>query len=243
MKNFGRHECMYDGQQADCNCSIRVSNADGKPVRYVAGSFQTFGHSKSIAPERTVVLFDDLDLASQYLFVKPGSYMLQFRGTNVKWDSESEIPPSNTITVQMQPGTMPLSMQVPARLVEILPKGWDMSLNGRVSELDDSGKITPPGYDSGCGTYLSLNRGAQDKRDVLRVEVWVAEKRLTWTGKFQAGKVRKPGEAATYLGKGADGHVYWTVPEKAETEWPDIRTKVGAALQIGPHVQGTGTSD
>ena len=118
-----------------------------------------------------------------------------------------------------------------------------MSLNWRVSEVDDSGKITPPGYDSGRGTYLSLNPRVQYKHNVPRVEVWVAEQRLTWTGKFQAERVRKPGEAATYLGKGADGHVYWTVPEKAETEWPDIRTKVGAALQIGPHVEGTGTSD
>jgi hypothetical protein len=88
-----------------------------------------------------VILFKGLDLTNQYLFVQPGSYTIQFRGTHVKWDSESEIPASNKITLQMRPGTVPLSMQVPARLVEILPKGWDMSLNGRVHEVDADGKM------------------------------------------------------------------------------------------------------
>ena len=71
--------------------------------------------------------------------------------------------------------------------------------------------------------------------------IWVAEHRLAWTGTrpFWVGKERtqkevKPGEAAVYLGKGADGHVYWTVPKEAETQWPDIRKKVIAALKIAP---------
>ena len=44
----------------------------------------------------------------------------------------------------MRPGKLPMSMQVPARLVEILPEGWDMSLNLRVAEVQH-GKIAPPG--------------------------------------------------------------------------------------------------
>jgi hypothetical protein len=50
-----------------------------------------------------------------------------------------------------------------------------------------------------------LNRDAQYKRDVLRVELWVAEQRLTWTGKLRTVKVAKPGEAATYLVSVAEG--------------------------------------
>ena len=193
---------------------------------------------------RTVVLFDGLDLADQYLFVKPGTYTIQFRGTNVKWHSESEIPPSNKITVEMRPGAVSASMQVLARLIEILPEKWDMSLNGRVYEVND-GKITPPGWESGRGTYLSLMTNPAKsglKPDVLCVEVWVAERRLDWTGKARTGKAAKPGEAAEYLGKGADGHVYWKVPEQAETAWPDIRAKVRAALQIELVVPGPGAS-
>jgi len=41
------------------------------------------------------------------------------------------------------PGTLPMEMQVPARLIEVLPKNWHMSLNMRVAEVQD-GKIAPP---------------------------------------------------------------------------------------------------
>ena len=226
------------------NNSIQINDLDGKSVRYVGGSFQTGGSPKSISPGKTVVLFDKLDLVTQYLFIKPGSYTVQFRGTNVRWSSESEIPPSNKITIEMRPGTLPASMQVPARLIEILPERWYLSLNGRVYEVNDE-KITPPGWESGRGTYVSLVRDPSSglKPDVLRVEVWVAEHRLVWTRKARTGKDVKPDEAAIYLGKGTDGHVYWTLPEKAEKEWPDIRAKVMAALQIGPIIPEPGASN
>ena len=96
MKNFGKSDRMYDSQGVSVNGSIRISGPDEAPVRYVAGSFQTSGSSRSIAPGQKVALFefDSLDVADQYLMVKPGSYTLDFRGTHVKWDSESAIPPS-----------------------------------------------------------------------------------------------------------------------------------------------------
>ena len=239
MKNFGQEKRTYDSQQVAVNGSMRISGPTGKPVRYVGGSFQTMSRwpTPPIAPGQTVVLFEALDLSDHYLFVKPGSYTIQFRGTNVIWRSESAIPPSGTITVEMRPGAVPTSMQVPARLVEILPEGWDLSLNGRVSEVSD-GKIAPPGWESGPGTYVGFEANPRSglKPDVLRVGVWVADHRLAWTGEGRTGKAAKPGEAAAYLGKGADGHVYWTLPENAQSEWPDIRAKVRAALQIGPLV-------
>jgi hypothetical protein len=245
MKNFGDHIRTYDPQRVNVNNSIQINDLDGKSVRYVGGSFQTGGSPKSISPGKTVVLFDELDLVTQYLFLKPGSYTIQFRGTNVRWSSESEIPPSNKITVNMQPRTLPISVQVPARLVKILPENWDLRLNGIVYEVND-GKIIPPGWESGRGTFVSLvtnpvNSGL--KRDVLHVEIWVAENKMVWTGKARTGKEVKPDEAAIYLGKGTDGHVYWTLPEKAEKEWPDIRDKVIAALQIGPIIPESGASN
>ena len=71
MKNAGEQGRTYDPQQADCNSSIRVSDRDGKPVRYVAGGYQTGGHAKSIAPGETVVLFDKLDLATNICSSNP----------------------------------------------------------------------------------------------------------------------------------------------------------------------------
>ncbi len=227
MKNFGRHAHRYDSQGVAVRDTIRINDPDGKPVPYVAGMFQTGskGDAPSIAPGKTVVLFDKHDLTNYYLFVKPGSYTLKYRGG-------SPFPPSNTITVKMQPGTLPMSMQVPARLIEILPVEWSMSLNWRVSEVRD-GKIAPPGWESGAGTYLSLVRDWNKEDEGLSVPVWVAERQLAPTGTTgRTGEAIKPGEAADYLGKGADGYVYWILPEKAETAWPDIRAKIKAALKI-----------
>jgi hypothetical protein len=232
LKNFGNRERAYDSQGVDVNGRIQVKNQDGKPVPYVRGSFQTAGHSKSIAPGTTAILFDGIDLAEQYLFIKPGTYTLQFLGTDVIWKLESKIPPSDKITIEMKPGTLPLSMQVPARLIEILPEKWYLTLNRRVYEVEDD-MITPPGWESGRGTYVSINSVNSNKEGgVPCVKVWVAENKLTWIGKVRTKKVAKPDESAIYLGKGADGHVYMIIPEKAEKEWPDMRDKVRSALRI-----------
>jgi hypothetical protein len=240
MKNFGRIDRKYDSQGVDVNGMIRITGRDGKPVRYVGGSFQTAGHSRSIAPGETVVLFDEHDLANQYSFVRAGSYTLQFRGTNVKWDAESDIPPSAEVAIEMRPGTPPVFMQVSARLGKTLPEKWSLSLNGRVYEVKD-GRVSPPGWESGSGTFISLIPPSGSKRNPLSVPIWVTERRLAWTGTrpFLVGtewteKDVTPSEGAVYLGKGADGHIYWKAPKEAESQWPDIRTKVKAALQIKP---------
>jgi hypothetical protein len=216
MKNFGKHERTYDSQGVDRNGSMRISDPDGKPVPYVGGGFQTArkGEAPSIAPGETAVLFNGLDLTNQYLFAKAGSYTLQYRDT---WDPV--IPGSNTISVKMRPSTLPMSMQAPARLIDILPKEWSMSLNMRVAEVDRDGKITPPGRESGAGTYLELIRGSH-KQESLFVPVWVSEHRLARKGTPDTGEASKPGEVAEYLGKGADGHVYWILEERIEKEWP-----------------------
>ena len=172
MKNFGERERTFDPQRVEVNNSMRINDPDGKSVRYVERSFQTGGSPKSIAPGKTVVLFDGLDLATQYLIIKSGSYTLQFRGTNVRWHSESEIPPSNIINIEMRPGTLPASMQAPARLIDILPDRWDLSLHGPTYEANDR-QITPPGWQSGAAPTFALTNPAHSglKRDIIRVQI------------------------------------------------------------------------
>jgi len=258
LKNFGTDNRTFDPQQVDVNASMIVTGPDGKPVSYIGGSFQTCGDFESVEPDHTVVLFrgPDLDFTDQYSFIKPGKYTVQFRGQEErrvpkgpmlprkksKFDEAHEvfsrmeaaatpIPPSNAISVELRPGSVPVPMKVPARLVEVVPEGWRVSVNWRVAEVHD-GKISPPGWDAAPGTYVLLERGAVYNVDVLRVHIWVAEQKLTWTGKGLAEQSGESGNAAVYLGKAADGHVYWTVPEKAEKEWSEIRAKVKAALGI-----------
>ena len=260
MKNFGSQNRTYDPQQVDVNGSLIITDPDGKPVPYIGGSFQTMGPLRRdpIRPGETVVLFNarDWDFTDQYPFVKPGRYTVQFRGQNQREEprhpilppkgismddpdmiffrikaAESPIPPSNKITTQLLPGTVPVSIKVPAELVEIIPQGWDVSVNWRVAEEHD-GKISPPRWSAAPGTYVLMERHSVYKDQVLRVHIWIAEQKLTWTGNGMTGEAGKFDNAATYLGKGVDGHVYWSVPEKAKKEWPEIRAKVRATLGI-----------
>ena len=242
MKNVGQHERTYDAQQVDVNDSFRINDPDRKALRYVGGSFQTFGRETSLSPGKTVVLFDELDLATLYLFVKPGSYTLRFRGDDIPWHGESPIPASNEIAVAFRPGELPASVQVPARLVEILPEGWHVSLNWRVAEPGVD-KIAPPGWATGRGTFVELVAYLGPyKSDGVRIKLWVAESRLARKEKSPTEAATKHGEVADYVGKGVDGHVYWTVPEKAEAQWPDLRTDVKTALRIAPVASAPGTS-
>ena len=219
-------EATYDPQQADVNDSMLIRGPDGKRVPYVAGMYQTGSTGlRSLAPGETDMLISGLDLASQYLFTKPGSYTIQFRGLPALGQGFGQaIPPSGEITVKMQPGKLPFEMQVPARLLEVLPAEWDIRLNMRVAEVE-SGNVHPPGWKTGPGTYVELVSHPNKEESTPNVEIWVAKRRLV-------PKNAKAGQPAVYLGEGADGHVYWQVNAKAKTAWPDIEKKVKAALRI-----------
>lgn len=226
MKNFGAEARTYDPQQADCNNAMQVTDRDKKPVPYIAGSYQTAGHAESLAPGETVVLFDQLDLGSQYLLVEPGSYTIQFRGLGAlgPFEATSAIPTSEAVTIEMQPGTLPPSLRIAAAMLKLLPRKWQLSLN----QTAYGGQITVPGWGSRRGIELQLTWIPNDssyKNDLVRVDVWLAEEKLTWTG-----NVKKPYPAADYVGKGPDGHVYWIVPASAEKAWPDIRASIKATL-------------
>jgi hypothetical protein len=207
-----------------------ITDPDGKLAPYVGGICQTAGWPHSIARSETHVLFERFDATNQYLFLKPGAYTIQFRGC-------SKIPPSNRLVIKMQPGTLPMPMQVPARLIEILPKGWAVSINWRVAEVQN-GKVAPPGWEWGPGTYVKLLSDIGGLDDPASVQIWVTESPLAPKKKDSTRVEAKPEPPATYLGKGPDGHVYWTVPKEAEKLWPDIRKKIIAALQIAPPEAG-----
>jgi hypothetical protein len=233
MQNTSDRLIRYDDQGVGVNDPMEVVDPHGRRVRYVWGPVSTgrSGELPGLGPGETTVLLDDYDLCDQYLLTEPGIYSVQYR------QDAAFLPPSNAVRFKMSPGTLPLDMKVPAALLTILPADWDIHLNSRVFRVENN-EITPVGWESGPGTYVALKSHSSNKQDPWGVAIWVAERKLAWTGKFRSGKAVKSEDAATYLGKGADGHVYWTLPPRAETEWQDIRAKVAEALQIQP-----GTSD
>jgi hypothetical protein len=222
MENTSKQIQKYDPQQVDVQ-SLIIVDPDGKSVPYIGGVYQTMGRLHSIAPGEKNVLFERFDATNQYLFLKPGDYTIQFCG-------RSHIPASNKLVIKMQPGALPMPMQVPARLIEVLPKEWAVSINWRVAEVQN-GKVAPPGWEWGPGTYVKLLSDIGGLDDPASVSIWVTADPLARKAENATGSEGKP-EAAAYLGKGIDGHVYWILREKTEKQWPDIRKKVVAALKI-----------
>ena len=79
-------------------------------------------------PGNVVYLFDGLDIDSQYLIVKPGRYSVQFRGYTA--------PKSNTVEIDVRPGTLPPIKRIAARLLDVVPSDWVLSVHGYPHESD-----------------------------------------------------------------------------------------------------------
>ncbi len=83
LVNEGGEAVVYDDQQADINNSLRVTGPEGKAVPYIHGGAQTGGALRLLESGTSVVLFDKLDLASQYLVARPGRYEVRFSGRGI----------------------------------------------------------------------------------------------------------------------------------------------------------------
>jgi hypothetical protein len=90
MTNGGRETLYYDDQQVKVNNSMIVKDSKGREIAYTAGSFQTVGGYRPIEPDRTVVLFDGFDLASQYKIKRTGTYTVQFSGRGLSVGDRQE---------------------------------------------------------------------------------------------------------------------------------------------------------
>jgi hypothetical protein len=264
LKNFGPTAVHYDSQAVAGNSSLVVRDPQGQLVPYIGGSFQTgnFIPLPSLAPGKTVVLFDGLDLASQYLLVRPGKYTVQFRGISDEAEAKAEeqsrrrrsevgakffgekmdwrewdgalIPTSNSAGIDVQPGAVPPVKRIAARLLDVLPKEWMMSVHGYVGETNCSPawETTPPGWQAGrpmsSVTLACSVTGYID--DTVQAGLWIADGKLLWTG-----KVDEPGQrAAVYLGKCPEGHIYADLPSHPEAKaakWPSLEKDLQRALQ------------
>jgi hypothetical protein len=264
LKNFGQGAVRYDSQGVGLNGSLLVRDPQGRPVRYIGGSFQTMGQSPlpSLAPGKTAVLFDALDLASQYLVVRPGRYTVQFRGisneTEAKAQEESRrriseaeakdtgekidwwgalLPQSNAAAIDVQPGTVPAVKRIAVRLLDVLPKDWELSVHGYRGEVNcpPAWETTPPGWDAGrLMPSVTLARSVTGYiDDIVRAELWLADCKLHWTG-----EVGRPGQrAAVYLGKCPEGYIYADLPSHPEAQaakWSTLQEDIPKALQAVP---------
>lgn len=111
LVNEGPYELSYDHQQVAVNGSLTITFQDGRSVPYTAGPVQTAGGSRPIQPGATVVLFESLDIASQYDLTRPGKYQLQFNGHGLEIGdalgidngAARQLFPSNVVEIAVKP--------------------------------------------------------------------------------------------------------------------------------------------
>lgn len=101
MTNNGSSIVNYDSQQVAVNDSMTIKDPEGQYVPYTSSMFQTLGGSRPLKPGETVILFDQLDIASQYQLAKPGRYTVQFRGQDRAF-GEIPIPESNVVGIEVK---------------------------------------------------------------------------------------------------------------------------------------------
>jgi Leucine-rich repeat (LRR) protein len=230
LKNVGQTVVHYDPQQVDINGSVAVRDPQGRPLGYSATMFQTAGGKlPALTPGNVVFLFDGLDIDSQYLIVKPGKYTMQFCGYSA--------PKSNTVEIEVLPGTLPPIKRIAARLLDVLPKGWVIEVHGFASESDRGRAVywdePPPGWEPvrGMPTIELVESRAKAGGGEARSNIWLSKRKLQWTG-----KVAYPGQAAAvYCGKCPEGYIYAHPPARsavAIAHWATFEKDFNKAMQI-----------
>ncbi|MCD4728358.1 MAG: hypothetical protein K8R46_11890 [Pirellulales bacterium] len=227
LKNVGQAVIHYDPQQVAINGSLAVHDPQGHPVRYIATSFQTvIGKRPALTPGNIAFLFDQLNLDSQYLIVKPGKYSMQFRGYGA--------PQSNTVEIDLRPGTLPPIKQIAGRLLDVLPNGWEITIHGYPGDSDHSRPVgwdePPPGWEPVRGMPTIGLAGNRSRQGGVYATMWLCDRKLEWTG-----KVAWPGQtAAVHYGKCPEGYIYALLPSEAEAataQWPTFKKDLRKALQ------------
>jgi prepilin-type processing-associated H-X9-DG protein len=101
LVNEGKVEFLYDHQQVAVNSSMTITDKKGERVPYTFGPVQTDGSHKAIKAGKSAILFDNLDISSQYDLSKAGKYKVQFNGKGLYTAiGTGEGPFENTIGIQ-----------------------------------------------------------------------------------------------------------------------------------------------
>jgi len=148
VRNAAANPRTFDGQQAAVNESLEVTGPDGKKVPYVAMSFQTSGGPEELRPGQTATVFDNLDVAGQYLIDRPGKYSVKFVG-------RGGLPASNTLALTVADAPLPDKLKLLSAMHHGVPKGW------RVAHYDSA--------------IVLLNQPTGLKKDATSVSLYFAE--------------------------------------------------------------------
>jgi hypothetical protein len=210
LKNTGDTVKEYDHQGISHNALI-IINANNNEAYYKKGPFQTQGAPHQIDSGKIVTLFENRNIADEYVMTKPGIYTIQFRGGYFG----SYFPASNIIRFEVKPGTPDVRDLLINSLVEIIPDAnWLVMTVPKIK--------TPAGRKGAEGISIVLYR----VRSRIRVILWKTESIA------EVDKQSEDPQTSDYLGKDASGYFYITIPSKALDYWPTMKEDIIKALKI-----------
>ncbi len=227
LVNDGPSAVLYDCQQAAVNESLEVRGPDGRPLAYLAGSFQTAGTLEELGARTSRPIVDEIDVAAQYLITRPGLLTMRLvRGisaiesakipalrSGVPYDSEKHDVdlvdvwgshvriPCEPLAVEVGPGRAREPILAAERLLPVLPPGWQLS-------------VQPPG--EGDEVDLALVRPGGDKTKTLVLSV-----------RLSAGPPEGSEEKAGSVGVRS---LYLTGSPRGDEAWPGWKNRVKEAL-------------
>ena len=136
LVNEGKVELFYDRQQVAVNSSMTITDEKGERVSYTFGPEQTAGRYQKIKAGSSAILFDNLDISSQYDLNKAGKYKVRFNGRGLGivistapdqnepadnlTGTEMKLPPNRLRATKLPPGTLiGTNLNLPSNIVEI----------------------------------------------------------------------------------------------------------------------------
>lgn len=163
----------------------------------------------SIAAGEIVALFENKDITEEHLILKPGKYTIQFRSY-----SKSELPKSNIIEFEVNPGTPEERDLLVASLLEILPDpNWHVTAPKMRRDRYEGQKV------------VSLGRGFKTK-DSTGALLWLTKSPRKIFEQRQFVTINE------YLGKSPSSYFYIEIRPKALDYWPTMKEDIIKALKL-----------
>lgn len=212
LRNAGDDPAKFDPQEYAPFRVLRAHNADGKAAPFIGTTPQTSASPVTLEPGEVTTLWEDIDVAELFLL---GEGRYEFFADGGEWATQTIWRDSNTVTVEIQPGSLAPRQSLISNLfeLELRPEGWEVS--------------------SGHGAIYLSHSPSNLKRDVTTIQLWFTEHPLPADFRLGEGPDR---QEVTTIGRCEAGYLHVAGPPRAKELWPeylrDIRVAAARALNF-----------
>jgi hypothetical protein len=147
LRNDGDREATFDDQTLAS--TLQVIGPDDRPLPYIGLMYSTAGTDRTLAPGTTIVLREKLDVARDFIFDRPGRYIVRMTA------EAGGVPRAADFRFELTPGELAQRDRVFLAIRKVIPEDWSV----RRSEWETF--LTPP--------------GRRSKFDPKEVRIWFAD--------------------------------------------------------------------